>query len=265
MVGGLPEPTNFKETLAQKSRVYEALILRHVIMRYGRENIGFLWVIVEPMLLCLGVMVIWSVSKPGTEHGVQAAAIVYTGYMPLTLWRHQSNLVYWLRASKFFTQFRGITMEDALFSRLFMEFITVTAATIIVHLVLNTLGVLPDIHDIGLMIQGWMLMGALGTAGGILIASISEVSEVTDKFIPPLQYFLIPFSGCFYMLNWMPDSVRESLLYVPFQHAFETFRAGYFGPNVKTYGQPLYGYACALVAAACGLLIFNRVKDHVHE
>ena len=43
-----------------QARVITALMLRDAMMRYGRENIGFVWVILEPMLLCTGVMILWS-------------------------------------------------------------------------------------------------------------------------------------------------------------------------------------------------------------
>jgi capsular polysaccharide transport system permease protein len=259
------EPASFREGLAVKQRVYNALIVRHILMRYGRENIGYLWTVVEPMLLCVGVMGIWSITKGDHEHGLQVTALVYTGYMPLTLWRHMTNsMVYWLRFSKNFTQFRGITLLDALLSRLFVEFVSVTSAAIIVYFVLNTIGILPDIRDFSLILEGWLIMGALGFGGGFLIAAASEATEITEKIMPPLQYFMLPFSGCFFMLSWLPSSAREYLSYVSFVHSFETFRSGYFGPDVATYGNSAYAFAVALATAGCGFLIFERIRDNVN-
>src|SRR5262245_54023087 len=77
--------------LAVQARCLKALMIRDMMMRYGRANIGFLWVILEPMILTAGVMAIWSLIRPPYEHGVQIVAIVLTGYMPLTLWRHIAN------------------------------------------------------------------------------------------------------------------------------------------------------------------------------
>ncbi len=57
------KPTNLREALLVKSRVYEALMIRLIIVRFGRENLGFLWVVIEPMLLCVGVMGIWKITK----------------------------------------------------------------------------------------------------------------------------------------------------------------------------------------------------------
>lgn len=38
-------------------RVIGALLMREIHTRYGRESIGHLWVIGEPMLFCVGVAI----------------------------------------------------------------------------------------------------------------------------------------------------------------------------------------------------------------
>lgn len=255
---------SFRQALEQKGRVYNALLLRHVVVRYGRENLGFLWIFIEPMLLCVGVMGVWTLTKGTAEHGLALSAIVFTGYMPLTLWRHMTNSMgYVMRAGKWLTNYRGITLLDVILSRLFVEFIGATGASIIVYLVLNTIGVLPDVYDWTAVLQGWMLMGALGFGAGMLIAGLVEANELGEHFIPVLQYLMLPFSGCFFLLNWLPDSAKEALLWVPFPHAFELIRGGYFGPSVPTYSFPLYAFGWAVLSAGVGFLIVERVKDHI--
>ena len=44
------------QRLAMRVRVLEALAVRDMMMRYGRGNLGFLWVLLEPMILTVGVM-----------------------------------------------------------------------------------------------------------------------------------------------------------------------------------------------------------------
>ena len=97
------------------ARTLEALVIRDMMARYGRANIGFLWVVVEPMILTLGVMTIWSAMKSPYEHGVQVVALVMTGYMPLTLFRHLTNpAVFFYRRSIPLLYHRHVTLIDAL-------------------------------------------------------------------------------------------------------------------------------------------------------
>src|ERR1700720_262482 len=90
----LTEPTplnDFLHGMQVQVRCVHALLIRDMMMRYGRHNIGFLWVVLEPMILTAGVMGVWSVIKPPYEHDVRVISLVLTGYMPLTLSRHMTN------------------------------------------------------------------------------------------------------------------------------------------------------------------------------
>ena len=48
------------EGLAVQWRSIRALMVRDMMMRYGRAHLGFVWVVIEPMLLTAGVLAIRS-------------------------------------------------------------------------------------------------------------------------------------------------------------------------------------------------------------
>ena len=48
--------SEFLTGLRIQSRGVNALMIRELMMRYGRGNIGFLWLVLEPMILCAGGM-----------------------------------------------------------------------------------------------------------------------------------------------------------------------------------------------------------------
>ena len=54
--------TSFRGSLRIQQRVIWALLMREIITRYGRHNIGFMWMFVEPMLFTLGIAALWSFS-----------------------------------------------------------------------------------------------------------------------------------------------------------------------------------------------------------
>ena len=47
--------TSFWQALQTQGRVIYALIMRELHTRYGRDNIGYLWMILEPMMLASAV------------------------------------------------------------------------------------------------------------------------------------------------------------------------------------------------------------------
>ena len=45
----------FVDGLNVQFRCLRALMIREMMMRYGRNSLGFVWVFIEPMLLCVGL------------------------------------------------------------------------------------------------------------------------------------------------------------------------------------------------------------------
>src|SRR5687767_13916997 len=79
----------FWRSLAIQRRVIGALMLREVITRFGRHNLGALWLVGEPMIFTLGVATVWSamgMSNHGSSISVIAFAI--TGYSSVLMWRN---------------------------------------------------------------------------------------------------------------------------------------------------------------------------------
>ena len=66
---------NLASSLHVQSRVIYALLMREVLTRYGRHNIGFLWLFVEPMLFTAWVAAIWTALK--AVHGTNLPIIAF--------------------------------------------------------------------------------------------------------------------------------------------------------------------------------------------
>src|SRR2546421_12627538 len=62
-------------------------MMREIVTRYGRHNIGFMWVFAEPMMFTLGVVIVWSMLRTHTTR-LPVIPFVVTGYSSLLLWRN---------------------------------------------------------------------------------------------------------------------------------------------------------------------------------
>jgi capsular polysaccharide transport system permease protein len=250
--------------LIAQFRNVRALILRDMMMRYGRDNIGFVWVILEPLLLTGGVMVIWSFTMGSGQHGVKLIEFVLTGYMPLTLWRHMSNgSISLFRRSAGLLYHRTIRLFDILFGRMMLEFIGTTAAFIVVWGSLWVAGMAAPIERLDLLILGWLMMAWLGGAVGAIVAALTEVSETAERFIQPIQYVTLPISGAFFMVDWLPSWAQHAVLLNPVVHCYEVFRAGYFGDYLPTHYSLPYFCAWAFGLTFVGVISVQRVRSHV--
>ena len=80
-----------RRSAAIQGRVIYALLMREVLTRYGRHNIGFLWLFVEPMLFTTGVTILWTLSKSAHGSSLPIVAFALTGYSSVLLWRNMPS------------------------------------------------------------------------------------------------------------------------------------------------------------------------------
>ena len=89
-MGNEHEPS-LRHSIGIQLRVIGALLMREVLTRYGRHNIGFLWLFVEPMLFTLGVTTLWSFLKTASAlHSLPIIPFAITGYSSVLMWRNAS-------------------------------------------------------------------------------------------------------------------------------------------------------------------------------
>lgn len=237
-------------------------MIRDLMLRYGREQLGFAWLALEPMLLTVGVLVMWTLIKGSHEHGVRVLELVLTGYMPLTLWRHITNpMILYHRRNLALRYHSRISLFDIVASKLILEFAGTTAALLFVYFSLLAWGVVTPVADWGLLIAGWVAMASFASGAALLILTITECSEVAEKFIQTIQYLLLPISGFFFLVDWLPDSIKPLALLNPMVHCFESFRAGYFGESVPTHYSLVYLGTWSFFLLALGTIATNRYKD----
>jgi capsular polysaccharide transport system permease protein len=244
-------------------RTIQALMVRDIMMRYGRDNIGFAWVILEPMILTIGVMFVWSVMGHESK-GVKVVEIVLTGYMPLTLWRHLTGPVCGMfRNSSGMLFHRQITLLDLVFARQAIEIIGTTTALLVVYSTLSLLGFIDGLHRLDLIFLGWLMMAWIGSAFGMILACVTERYEVAERFVQPMQYLNIPISGCFFFVDWLPTWAQKAILWHPLVHCYEVFRAGYFGEVIVSHYSLTYFTACASILTFLGLRAVYRARSYV--
>lgn len=236
---------------ALQARVIWALVLRELQTRYGRENIGFLWLVGEPIMFCSGVAIVWTLIRPAHDHGLPVTAFVITGYVPLTMWRHCI-----MRALKAFEAngallfHRQVTPFDIILARSMLEIVGTLAAGILVGGAAVMMGFMDPPKDFGLLYLGLLLHALFSLACALLIASLSERSDVLEKMLSAVMYLSLPASGAFAMVSWLPQSWRWVLLLSPSVQNIEMIRGGQFGPG----SHPMYDVTYAVSSIAVMLL-----------
>lgn len=245
-------------------RIIGALIMREIVTRYGREGIGFLWLIVEPLLFCFGVMGLWTLIKPEYEHGVRIAPFVMTGYMCLLLFRHTiSHSSGALQANVGLLHHKAVRPLHIYISRAIMETAGGTLAFIIVYVTLLMLGTVSLPSDILLLYAGWFILSGISTGIAIIFAALAIRFEVMERILPVFLYVQIPLSGAFVMVDWVPPAYQSLYLLNPLPHTVEMVRAAVFGEFVRTHYSVAYAGGWAIGVIVIGLLLLSQTQKYL--
>jgi capsular polysaccharide transport system permease protein len=248
------EDKSFLPRLRVQLRIIHALMLREMMTRFGRENLGVFWLMGEPLILSLLVMIGWTIAKGTHEKDVGVIPFVLTGYAMITMWRHiLGRAVHCLRHNAGLMFHRNVHYLDALIARGLLEVGGCALSFTIAYIPLYLFELVPPIDDVLVMVTAWVLLGWFCFSVAMCMAALSERYEIAERFVQPLLYVTLPVTGTFYMVDWMPASTQPLLLYSPLVHGNEMFRAGLFGPQLVTHWDAGYLALWCLVLSTLGV------------
>jgi capsular polysaccharide transport system permease protein len=255
---------SFVGSLATQRRVIGALILRELHTRYGRDNIGFLWFLLEPLIFMFGVLILWRLMRGGYDHNLPVIPLVFLGYPPLLLWRHiVARAMACVRPNVGLLYHRQVAIIDLFISRVVIEIAGNFLSIILCFWVLYTMGLLDWPANLPLMYFGYFCMTCFGIGMGLCISALTERTEIVEKIWTPIMYITNPITGAYLMAQWLPKHLRDIYVLIPPVNAFEMIRAGYFGDTVHNYGSVSYIGAWSAGLTLVGLWLFRNLRQHV--
>ena len=235
-------------------RVIGALMMREVITRFGRHNLGALWLVAEPMIFTLGVAAVWTAAGMNRSSGIPIIAFAITGYSTVLMWRNtvgmcskaiqnNLNLLY----------HRNVKVIDVLITRIALEIGGASASFIVLTIIFVTAEWIHPPLDLMRVIFGWLMLAWFGSALALTIGAATAYSHIVERIWAPTAYLLFPLSGAAYMADWLPTAAREVLLLLPMVHSVEVIREGFFGGVVRYHYDMAYMAMCNLGLTLTGL------------
>lgn len=264
MEGELATRPRFKGSFAIQRRVLGALLIRELLTRYGRHNIGFLWLFVEPMTFTLGVTALWTATKSLHGSDLPIAAFALTGYSTVLLWRNMpGRCIGALLQNSALLYHRNIKPLDIYLARVLLEFGGASISFIVLSLAFIAAEIIAPPEDILKVLGGWLIASWFGAVLGITLGAMSYLSELVDKFWHPFSYLLFPLSGAAFLVSALPPSAQEIVLLLPMVHAVEMVREGYFGSQITAIYSLAYVIPFNLIMSVVALLFLRYVSRRV--
>ncbi len=255
---GAVRHTSFARSLNIQLRVLGALLMREVITRYGRHNLGVLWLVLEPMVFTLGVLGLWYISGIGGSH-LPVTAFCVTGYSCVLLWRNCAT-----RASAAIAPnagllyHRNVRVLDLLLARILLELAGSSLSFLALTCLFVGVGLMEWPADLIPLLTGWVLLGWFGIGLALVVGSSTAFSNLIERLWNPITYVLFPLSGAVFMVEWLPRESQPWAMLIPMVNGTEMVRAGYFGPGVKTHYDTTYMVTVCLLLTLFGLALARR-------
>ncbi len=260
-----PEQKTLPHAALTQLRVIGATILRELHTRFGRDNIGYLWFLMEPMMLATGITVVHLIVVQRMEGGLQIAPFYVTGYCAFMMFR--SNVIRaagTIDSNKTLLFHKQVTLADLVVARCLLEGAAVTAAMYLLLAACTAfhVGHMPDrpLYVFGaLALMLWMTTGL-----AMILCAASEWSSVVERLVHPGTYFALPASGLFFLIEWLPAGARHVIQWVPLTQIVEMMREGEFAQVNSPYVHLPYLVGWCAALSAGGLLSLRIVRRRMH-
>ncbi len=242
-----------------------SLVQRRIKSEFDQQYLAYVWPVFRPVLMVLLFSAFRGLSN--AQVGVEMPYPLYV-YGGLALWFYFIEAVQ--QAATSLKQNAGLISKvyfprllvpiSAIISNLYMFAITIVPLTVMMIYFQTPPGVnillLPLV-----MLQVLLLIFGLGC----IFAALGLGNRDWDKFLGFVLYIGLFVSPVIYAPEMFPEHVRPFFALNPAVGLLMGFRAAVFEGMAFPWGEWLYTWAFALGATAIGLLMFQRVEEHLSD
>lgn len=256
----------FLQGLKVQIRVIGALIMRELHTRYGRENVGYLWIILEPMLFAAGIGILHA-SAGSSEFSmtdIRPVPFAIIGYGTFIIFRNIVNRSSdMIEANAPLLYHRMVSLFDMLLARALLETAGILVSVFILIFLSYCLGignlpVRPVYIFIGQFYMMWLSFGI-----SMIVCAITYENSTVERLVHPMTYFIMPLSNIFIMMEWIPNPYRGWLEWVPMAECTEIVRYGQFESASNSYFSFNYLTLFCICATVIGLLSLRVIRKHI--
>ena len=193
------------------SHSVRTLMLREMMARFGRHEIGYLWAILEPMMHVAVFSLIFYFIRARDSLGMNVILFVATGVIPLFIYlKTYNHLTNALKQNRPLLNHSRVQPMDIYLARALLELFT----HILVFIVfVSFIYMFVDKYSFG---SAWSVLSNMfglwifGIGAGLALGSLVVFAESIKNVMDGLNRLIYITSGVFFTLDMMPASVAVS-------------------------------------------------------
>ncbi len=246
-----------------QGEVVHAVVLRETRTRFGAYRLGYLWALVEPILVILTFWGLYKVAGRQAPFGMDLFSFTATGVIPYTLFSSSaSRVAEAINGNKALLNYPQVMPIDLAIARSVLEAATY-AAVFIVLMGVHALWTRDlQVHSPLLVVGGFAIAALLGSTLGLVFCCLQVWSNAVERARGPLLRPLFWLSGIFFTVDQLPDHTQEAMLLNPVLHVTEMIRDGWF-TSYEGHADPVYVMRWILFLGFAGLLLERWVRRRI--
>lgn len=262
-----PHITNkFMAGLTTQVRVIKALVLREMLTRFGDRKLGYVWVMVEPMIqvaIFVGIRYFLGLENVRDIHVVP---FLISGIIPYIYFRNVvTKVMRAVHSNRGLLVFAQIRFPDLFYARFILETGTYIIIFLIAMIASNIYIVDTDIHNVSGSILSFLLIGYCGFGVGLVSAAIIPVFASFQSYVTVALRILYFVSGILFAINSIPQEYHHIIAWNPVVHFIEIFRYNLlegFHP-ISYFMSTTYILTLSTMLTILGFILVKRMKKWV--
>lgn len=240
------------------------LVLREVMARFGRQDLGYLWAIIEPLIHVIVLSAIFYYIRMRDTLGMNPVLFVATGLIPLFFYLKTFGvLTNALRQNRPLLNHARVQPMDIYLARSILEFFT---QLLVLFLFVSVIYVAFEEFRFGSIFSIFANLFGLwiiGIGAGLAVGSLVVYAESLPNIISGFNRIIYITSGVFFTLDRMPATVAEYAAWNPLLHFVDGVR-GNFNPLMGGSRVDIgYAYMCAIIILGFGLVADRALRHRV--
>ena len=246
--------------------VIQALFRREIATRFGEYHLGFVWMLLEPLLsvLVIGVL-LGSITGRGVTD-IPFAFFVLNGKLLLNLFTGPiESSMSALKANKGLLIYPNVRPLDPLLARFFYELLTTLFSFMVFTIVGMWMGIKISLGQLEVLancyLLTWLMGCGLGLICAVATAHYKEMQKIVDVILAPLVFI----SAVMFPISALPTSLQRMLLWNPLIHPIEQARKALFPFYHAGETELFYPFSVAVITLGIGLVLFHNNRDFMTQ
>lgn len=245
----------------QKAAV-KALFFREMKTRFGKNRLGYLWAVIEPMAHMLIMLTIFGFVMQRTMPDISFPVFLINGIIPFFVFSKITNRsIGAIEANQGLFNYRPVRPIDTIVARAVLETVIYVTVYLLLMTIVGLFGEDFEVTNLITLILVWFLLVIFSCGIGLIFMVVGKIYPETGKILPIIIRPLYFISCIIFPLHNIPKEYWPYLLWNPLVHVIELCREsvvpGYISEGVSLN----YLAGCTLVVLFVGLALYRNREE----